>query len=102
CVLDPLELSAHDLRTRLGLDVDNSSVLERQLEAPDELPGEAERHARAQFSLGATGVGSGEDLLGGHVGDVLDPGGRLEAGAAPVCGLKQADREVGPGSAIAE
>src|SRR5438067_8739705 len=81
-VLDVREVAADDVGARLGVDVHDPALLEAEFEATDELPAEAERHARADRPLRAARVGGGEDLLGRHVRDVLDPGRSAEARAA--------------------
>src|SRR4051812_6563526 len=101
-VLDPGEVAADDVRAALGLDSDDPPVLECELELTDQLPGEAEWHARAQCPLGAPRIRCGEDLLGRHVRDVLDATGGVEAGAAPARARQQADGEVGSRAAVPE
>src|SRR4051794_17971003 len=101
-VLDVREVAADDVGARLGVDLHDPAVLEAEFEATDELTAEAERHARTNRSLRAARVGGGEDLLGRHVGDVLDPGRCAEARAAPMRCRQQPDREVGARPAIAD
>jgi hypothetical protein len=76
-VLDRLELAADDVGPRLGVDVDDLSALERQLEPAHDLPAQHERHRRTHRPVGAPAVGRGEDLLRRHVRDEGDPVGRL-------------------------
>ena len=93
-VLDRREMAADEVRAALGLDLDDPPVLERELEVRiicARLSGRLER----SVPLGPPGIRRDEDLLGRHVGDVVDTAGGAEAGAAPVCARQEADGEVG-------
>ena len=60
-------------------------------------PGTSERVGRAHDAVGPAPVRGREDLLGGDVRQVLDPGRRLERRAHPAGRSEQADDEVVPG-----
>src|SRR3954454_3337229 len=101
-VRDRGEMAADDVRARLGLDLDDPPVLEGELETPDELPAEAEGHARTKGPFGPARVRRREDLLGRHVRDVVDARSGAKTGAAPARARKEADREVRPRDSVPE
>jgi hypothetical protein len=101
-VLVRRELAADEVRPLLGLDLDDPSVLEGELEPANDPAAKRERLARADRPLGAARVGRREDLLGRQVRDVIDAAGGAEAGAAPVRGREEPDREIRAGAAVAK
>ena len=66
------------------------------------LPAARSGARRAHGALGAAPVRAREDLLRGHVRDVLDPGLGLERRRAPARGGQEPDGEIGAGPAEAD
>ena len=92
-----VQLAADDVLALVGVQLDDPPRLESHLQPFHDLSVERERTGRAHDSLGPAAVGSGEDLFGGHVGDVGDAGRGHRLAPLPAGLGQEADGQIRAG-----